>query len=123
MPVCLALPRGLTIPDGAQVAVSNLDVVLLEARAAFHELSPHLLATLEQLYKALVAFADGLVPLDSPDAEGWEQRWLAARPSACSTSCGTQIASIKNGLGKFSLDTRQQEPCSPVDGPAGSRHV
>ncbi|KAK9837376.1 hypothetical protein WJX84_002537, partial [Apatococcus fuscideae] len=71
------------------VAVSNLDLVLLEARAAFDQLAPHIVATLEQLYKAVIAFEGEPAPAAGQEADGWETRWLAARPSACPTSCGT----------------------------------
>lgn len=37
------------------VVVCNLDAVLLEARGAFEELAPHLLAELEQLWKLRLA--------------------------------------------------------------------
>ena len=71
-----------------QVAVSNLDLVLLEARSTFDQLSPHLLATLECLYKAVLAFAEDIVPCHGRTAEAWESRWHAARPSASAMSCG-----------------------------------
>lgn len=72
------------------MAVSNLDLVLLEARAAFDQLAPHIVATLEQLYKAVIAFEGEPAPAAGQEADGWETRWLAARPSACPTSCGAQ---------------------------------
>ncbi len=75
-----------------QVAVSNLDLVLLEARSAFDQLSPHLLGTLECLYKAVLAFAEDLVPSHGQPAEPWEPRWHAARPSASSMSCGERCS-------------------------------
>lgn len=74
-----------------QIALANLDSVLLEARGVLEGISPHLLAEMEDVQKAQFEAA-------SPMPEGssmMKQRLLSRRPTAASPQEGMTTCTDK----------------------------
>lgn len=72
-----------------QIALSNLDTVLLEARGVFESIEPHVLADMEEIQKA--QFEHGNL-LGAQDAA--ERSLLSRRPTAAQTQPGEQPCAL-----------------------------
>ncbi len=69
-----------------QIALSNLDTVLLEARGVLENIGPHLLAEMEDIQKA--QFYPACPPTEALSSSKADQAVLSRRPTAAASQPG-----------------------------------